>query len=133
MSRTSIYLKAVVAVGVLASMSTALLSCSSEKTVDPPSCQIPASVPSGAIVVRIQNFAYDPQQVIVARGAQVAWVNCGAAGTESHTSTSDNGIWDSQSLKPGEAFVRAFDAPSGTALPYHCIPHPFMTGTVNIQ
>ena len=132
-SRTNTFFKAAIGVAVLIAASSPLLSCSSDKTVQPPDCQIPASVPAGATIVRIQNFAYNPEQVTVRRGGQVAWVNCGAAGTESHTSTSDTGVWDSPSLRPGEAFVRAFGETAGTTLPYHCIPHPFMTGTVDVN
>jgi plastocyanin len=133
-SRTKTFFKAAIAFSVLTAPASALLSCSSDKgVVDPGQCNIPASVPAGAVVVRIQNFAFNSDRVTVKSGGQVAWVNCGAQGTESHTATSDTGIWDSPSLKPGEAYIRTFSEAAGTSLPYHCIPHPFMTGTVDVN
>lgn len=113
----------------------ALMSCSSggSDATGPGECAIPASVPAGSVVVLIKNFAYNPQQVSVKSGAQVTWVNCGAAGTESHTSTSDAGVWDSPAILPGQIFTQVFNAAAGTALDYHCVPHPFMKGTVNVQ
>lgn len=113
----------------------ALLSCSSgsSDSTGPGECTIPASVPAGSVVVLIKNFAFNPAQVSVKSGAQVTWVNCGAAGSESHTSTSDAGVWDSPAILPGQIFTHAFNAAAGTTLDYHCVPHPFMQGTVTVQ
>jgi plastocyanin len=48
-----------------------------------------------------------------------------------HTSTSDNGAWDSALLAPGASFSRTFQT-AGT-FPYHCTIHPNMVGTVTVQ
>jgi len=96
-------------------------------------CIIPSSVPSNAKVVLIKDFAFNPAQATVARGGVVAWVNCAPSGSESHTSTSDAAVWDSPSIPPGAAFVRTFDGAAGTAFDYHCVPHPFMKGSVQIE
>ena len=84
-------------------------------------------------MVLIKNFAFNPAQVSVKSGGQVTWVNCGAAGSESHTSTSDTGVWDSPAILPGQIFTQVFVAAAGTTLDYHCVPHPFMQGTVTVQ
>jgi plastocyanin len=96
-------------------------------------CKAPSSVPAGATVVLIKDFNFVPERATVARGGQVAWVNCGKSGEESHTSTSDAGIWDSPSIVPGAVFIRTFDAAAGTSFDYHCVPHPFMKGTVTVN
>jgi len=97
-------------------------------------CKIPVSSPAvGTVIIFIRNFAFIPQQVSIKRGTKVTWVNCDDPGTESHSSSSDVGIWDSPLLTPGDFYSRTFNDPTGTVFPYHCVPHPFMTGTVNID
>jgi plastocyanin len=84
-------------------------------------------VPGSTIVV-ISNFAFGPNEVRVARGSKVTWVNCDAI---AHTSTSDNGAWSSTLLEQGVTFTRTFDV-VGT-FPYHCQPHPNMTARVIVE
>lgn len=86
---------------------------------------------AGAVVVFIQDYAFHPATVHVPRGGRVAWVNCGAPGEVAHTSTADAGAWGSGLIAPGASFIQTFDA-AGT-LPYHCEPHPFMTGEVVVE
>lgn len=120
----------------LISAAAVVLSCASgtDNVNDPggTDCKIPSSVPSNAKVVLIKDFAFNPAQVSVGRSGIVAWVNCAPAGSESHTSTSDAALWESPSIQPGAAFTRVFDAAPGTTFDYHCVPHPFMKGSVQI-
>ena len=82
-----------------------------------------------ANVVRIQDFAFSPAQINVARGGTVIWVNCG---TNQHSSTSDaGGVWDSGFLARFATFSRTFDTAGN--FPFHCNPHPFMQATVVVQ
>ena len=92
-----------------------------------------AGVPDGRVVVGIRNFAFVPAQVTIEPGQVVTWVNCEPAGTPdgSHTSTSDTGVWGSELLSRGDTFDRTFSDEG--AFPYHCVPHPFMKGTVNVE
>jgi plastocyanin len=97
-------------------------------------CRIPISSPAvGTVIVFIKNFAFVPQQVSIKRGTTVTWVNCDDPGTDSHTSTSDTGLWSSPTLASGDTYSRTFNDPTGTVSDYHCIPHPFMVGTVILQ
>ncbi len=80
---------------------------------------------SGTVQVNIQNFAFVPQTVTVCQGATVRWTNLDGV---QHTSTSDNGVWDSGLLGTNQSFSFTFNTP-GT-YPYHCTPHPFMRGTI---
>jgi plastocyanin len=93
-----------------------------------------ANLPSdafGSTIVIIRDFQFTPAQVRVRPGTKVTWVNCGAAGTDAHTSTSDAGLWNSPLLAPGQTFTQTY-ATVG-AFPYHCIPHPGMLGTVTVE
>jgi plastocyanin len=114
----------------------AAAACISERSSNPVDTQgsCTANLPAeafGSTIVIIRNFAFSPANVTVARGGKVTWVNCGAPGDDSHTSTSDTGVWSSQLLAPGESFTQQFNTVG--ALPYHCEPHPTMRGTVTVQ
>jgi plastocyanin len=111
------------------------VACFSEHTPAGPDntslCSNPGgSVVNGSTLVSIRNFAFETQNVTIAAGSSVTWVNCETNGT-AHTSTSDQEIWDSPLLSPGTAFTQTFDTPG--VFPYHCTPHPFMTGTVTVE
>ena len=87
---------------------------------------------SGQAVIRIQNFAFAPQELSVAAGTEVIWVNCEGAGGAAHTATSDDELWDSGLLAPdGAQYRHTFDDAGSFA--YHCTPHPFMQGTVVVE
>lgn len=105
-----------------------LASCFSERsTVTPPEEDLcDGSVRANVVVIR--NFSFQPAQLRVSPGTRVTWVNCDA---DPHTSTADNGAWDSQLLTTGALFARTFDRAGSFA--YHCDPHPFMTATVVVE
>jgi plastocyanin len=109
-----------------------LAGCFSEREATAPIegvCSFPVGegVPGSTIVV-IQKFAFGPADVRVRAGERVTWINCDE---DSHTSTADGGQWTSPLLAPGAAFTHAF--PSAGEFPYHCEPHPFMTGRVIVE
>jgi plastocyanin len=88
----------------------------------------PAASAQEDMTVSIQDFSFDPAQISVAPGTKVTWVNEGQA---PHTSTADDGSWDSGTLQPGDDFSFTFDKP-GTYT-YHCSIHPQMTATVTVS
>ena len=72
----------------------------------------------------MDNF-FDPAVIQIQPGQTVRWMNMG---TRDHTSTSDDGIWDSGILAPGEHFIYTFN--SEGVFDYHCEMHPLvMKGT----
>jgi len=74
------------------------------------------------------SVPYNPASFHVAVGGTVTWLNTDST---THTVTSDPGdsvAFDSGSLSPGGVFRFTFTQP-GT-YPYHCTPHPQMTGTI---
>lgn len=79
--------------------------------------------------VAIRAFAFAPAEVSVPVGATVVWVNQEEA--MPHTATSDDGLWDSGTLDPGERFSFTFEEP-GTYT-YFCRIHPSMKGTIVVE
>lgn len=77
--------------------------------------------------VIIYDFTFIPDHVIINHGDSVVWINVDGF---LHTSTSDDGLWDSGPLNPTQSFTFAFDS-SGT-FPYHCTFHISMLGTVEV-
>ena len=85
--------------------------------------------PSGATQVarvRIIDNAFRPQNLTIARGTVVRWVN---RGSRTHTTTSNTSLWD-HTLSPGDTFRHRFRR-AGT-FAYHCSIHTEMTGTITV-
>jgi plastocyanin len=84
------------------------------------------AIPAGAAT--LANRAYTPDELDVAVGTTVTWMN-----TDSipHTSTSDAMGWNSGTVAPGGQFSFAFQT-AGT-FSYHCTIHPGMVGTVVVR
>lgn len=91
--------------------------------------------PANTRIVRIANFAFSPAEVTVSQGTRVVWINCETSGGPgfSHTSTSDNGVWDSPLLASQGVgkFERTFNQTGN--FPYHCTPHPQMQARIVVQ
>jgi hypothetical protein len=72
-------------------------------------------------------MAFAPAAVTVGLGETVTWDFQDAA---PHTSTSDQGFWDSGSRSGAAAYARPFTS-AGT-FAYHCSLHPMMRGKVRV-
>ena len=91
----------------------------------------PPAAPGDRRVVEIDisGVSYRTPDLRIPPGTTVRWVNKDPVG---HTVTPDDaGGWGSALIGPGETFEHTFDA-EGT-YPYHCVPHPFMTGRVVVE
>jgi len=95
-------------------------------TPPPGVTSVSVTIPRGAEI--LGDRAYVPDQVEVAVGATVTWMN---TDTVSHTSTSDANGWDSGIVPPGGQFSFGFQS-AGT-FRYHCAIHPGMVGTVVVR
>jgi plastocyanin len=100
------------------------LSCSNNSgsnlmTPSTPSTPPATPLPAGSANVTIQDFTFSPAMVTIKVGAAVQWTNNGPS---SHTTTSDNGVWDSGVLPAGATFQTTFSK-TGT-YGYHCTIHP---------
>jgi plastocyanin len=99
-------------------------------------CRVEGGIPftdSLHYVVLIRDFAYHPAELRVPAGATVTWVSCEEEtfAHELHTTTSDDGLWDSGLLPVGQPFSRRFG--DAGEFGYHCTPHPFMEGSIAVE
>jgi len=84
----------------------------------------PAPAEATSASVSVQDFSFTPATVTVGLGETVTWTF-----HSMHTSTSNQGFWDSGMRSSGSYVVGFTDA--GT-FGYHCSMHPFMTGRVRV-
>lgn len=85
-------------------------------------------VAGDTVVIEIRQLAYGQEEVRVAPGTTVTWVNRDPL---VHTVTADDAAFDSDSIEPGQSWSRTF--PEAGDFPYHCTPHPFMTARVVVE
>src|SRR5215210_4609601 len=92
----------------------------------------PAVSAQDDMTVSIQEFFFDPDQLTVAPGTTVTWVNDGEA---PHTVTSTDGKeLDSATLQPGDTYSFTFeDDDAGETYAYQCTIHPEMTASVDVS
>jgi plastocyanin len=135
----------VVQLGLIAGV----LSCGGSTPTNPgDGSQMPSPPPPGGTLARvgIQDFSFSPASLTIKAGTVVRWTNNGPS---AHTTTSDNGVWNSGTLNspvaggggygdsgsPGGTFDVTFTQP-GTYT-YHCSLHPpssfpGFTGTITV-
>jgi plastocyanin len=77
--------------------------------------------------VKIVEFAFGPDPVVVKLGGKVTWQNEDSA---PHTATADDGSFDTDTLEKGKLKSATFKE-AGT-FPYFCEIHPTMHGTVEV-
>lgn len=102
-------------------------SAGSETTTTTDATTPTTSDAAGARVI-INDFSFNPGDITVSAGSTVTWDNGDGV---SHTTTSDDDVWDSGSLGSGDTFEVVFDEPGVYA--YHCNIHRTMTGTVTVE
>ncbi len=86
------------------------------------------ALPAGdanTVAVSIFDFGFDGETVEVPVGTTVTWTNDGQV---IHTTTSNDGLWDSNIMNAGDTFSYTFDEPG--AYEYLCSLHPTMVGTI---
>jgi plastocyanin len=124
--RVTLVLAGIALIGVV------LAGCFSEREATAPlegTCGLPLGEGvAGSTLVVIRGFAFGPTDVRVRAGERITWINCDQ---DQHTSTADAGQWASPLLSAGAAFTQTFPTPG--EFPYHCDPHPFMTGRVIVE
>ncbi len=83
--------------------------------------------------VTIGNNFFSPATVNIDIGDTVRWIHTG--GVISHTTTANNGAWNSGTMTGGDTFYSSSQFLFDTAgsYPYFCSFHIGMTGTVNVN
>ncbi len=76
------------------------------------------------------SLGFEPSNITIGIGVNntVVWKN---EDSDGHTATSDIPEFDSGMIPPGGSFTHTF-LRAGT-YPYHCDPHPWMTGVVTVK
>lgn len=77
--------------------------------------------------VQIVEFTYEPDPIVVQVGGKVIWQN---QDTAPHTSTADDGSFDTGTIEKGKLGSATFKE-AGT-FTYFCEIHPTMRGTVEV-
>jgi len=85
------------------------------------------SVDDGAVT--IINFSFSPAGATVGVGDTVTWTNDPAS--VGHTTTSDDGLWDSSLIKAGDTFEHTFTEEGRFS--YFCSIHPSMKASVTVE
>lgn len=83
---------------------------------------------SGSSTVSIQNTSFSPSTLNIPGGTTVMWVN---NDNVEHEVVSDNGVFDSGVLSPGESFNFTFTEAGD--YPYHCSLHPSLIGIIVVS
>lgn len=79
--------------------------------------------------VVMEGIAFQPGEITVEAGTEVTWTNQDSV---SHTTTSDDELWDSGTLSSDESFSFTFDEPGTYS--YICTIHPArMQATVIVE
>jgi plastocyanin len=84
--------------------------------------------PSGAVVVKMADIKFDPEDAKAGVGQDVCWVN---EDTIDHDVSAESGAtFKSELFGKGKTFTASMDGP-GT-VQYVCTIHPGMTGTIEV-
>jgi len=84
------------------------------------------SLPPDAVEIRDSKYA--PEDLVIAPGTTVRWVN---QDEETHTVTSTTEAFKSGGLNLGDEYTHTFTAPG--VYPYTCALHEFMHGTIVVK
>jgi plastocyanin len=74
------------------------------------------------------SWDYSPASLTITAGTTVLWRN---NGTQTHSVTSQDQLFDSRLLDANKAWSHTFET-SGTYR-YFCVPHPWMKGTIVVR
>ena len=91
------------------------------------SCALHAAEPQQVV---IKKFKFIPQEITIAQGETVQWVNQEKRQYHS-VFFEQEGLEESEYLFPDDRWQRTFTRPG--SYPYRCGPHPKMVGIVHVQ
>lgn len=83
---------------------------------------------SATVEIVIHKYSFQPQEIHIKTGDTLRWVN---KEKRQFHSVLFPGAPESEYLFPGDVYEKTFATPG--SFPYHCGPHPEMTGTVHVE
>jgi plastocyanin len=84
--------------------------------------------PSGKNTVVIENFSFNPKELVVSAGTVVTWIN---NDDSPHFVLSTDKIFSSTAMDTNDKFTFKFSTPGNYK--YFCKIHPMMTGTIIVK
>lgn len=105
------------AVAMLVVLANCIPSAAQAQAIDP-----------GTVEIRIDNFTFTPQEVTIAPGTTVRWVNHDDI---PHTVVEAARSFKSKTLDTEDSFEMTFTSPGNFS--YFCSLHPHMTGKVVVK
>lgn len=81
--------------------------------------------------ISIVNFAFSPSAVTIKVNDTVTWTWAAADDGTPHSTTSNQGLWDSGIQTEPATFSHTFT--NAGSFPFHCAVHSFMTGSITVQ
>ncbi len=108
----------------------------SEEILNPEEGDFIIEIVSGAVIEGNENYVPNKPTILLGLTNKVIWQN---NDDTPHTVTPDHRVSDRYSgdfgssgvIKPGETYEFLFTEPQ--EIPYHCEPHPWMTGTIIVE
>ncbi|MFQ5476565.1 MAG: plastocyanin/azurin family copper-binding protein [Nitrosopumilus sp.] len=108
----------------------------SEHILNPEEAEFIIEIVPGAVIEGNENYVPNKPTVLLEISNNVVWKN---NDDTAHTVTPDHRQSDTYSgdfgsvgvLKPGDTYEFLFTEPQ--EVPYHCQPHPWMTGTIIVE
>lgn len=85
---------------------------------------------AAGVTVSIKSFTFSPGKITVRQGTKVTWTNKDGVRHDVTPDTETAEFKASGLLSEGSSYSVTFDTP-GTYT-YHCSPHPYMKGTVEV-
>jgi plastocyanin len=111
-------------------LSGVLLACGDDDDTADTTTTAAGGAPSSADAVTIADFAFEPEELTVATGATVRWVNTDDA-EHSIESTADALAFESERLAQDAGFEQTFEEAGEYS--YVCGIHNFMSGTITVE
>jgi plastocyanin len=75
------------------------------------------------------SWGFDQMSITISPGTTVMWKSV-PGNSDGHTSTSNDDVWDSHLIRPGDTWSFTFS--KAGQYRYHCGLHPWMVGVVNV-
>ena len=112
---------------LFAFLALAAVACSKDSTSSPP--DLCANSGAAATVSAADDYTFTPDTVTITVGQSVCWQNTGQL---VHIVNEDANRWGGY-LAGGQTYVHTFTLAGAGTVPYHCIQHSTMTGTVIVN
>ncbi len=87
---------------------------------------------SGTIAVTIKDMAFAPAKITIKKGSTVVWTNQDSVGHNAVGDSAQAGGLPTTATLLSKGQTESFTFNAVGVFTYHCTPHPFMQGTVQV-